>query len=53
VTGFFAIKDDVENAGGVWQDGPCVRDGNIVTSRTPEDLPVFMQGILATLAQQG
>ena len=52
VTGFFAIRDDVENAGGVWQDGACVRDGNLVTSRTPEDLPVFMQGILATLAEQ-
>ena len=52
ITGFFAIRDDVENAGGVWQDGPCVRDGNLVTSRTPEDLPAFMQGILATLEAQ-
>lgn len=49
ITGFFAIRDDVENAGGVWQDGACVRDGNIITSRTPDDLPSFMQGILATL----
>ena len=47
VTGFFAIRDDVENAGGIWQDAACVRDGNIVTSRTPDDLPAFMQGILA------
>ena len=44
VTGFFAIRDDVENAGGIWQDAACVRDGNIVTSRTPDDLPAFMQG---------
>ena len=35
MTGFFAIRDDVENAGGIWQDAACVRDGNIVTSRTP------------------
>ena len=49
VTGFFAIRDDVENAGGIWQDAACVRDGNIVTSRTPDDLPAFMQGILAAL----
>ena len=28
VTGFFAIRDDVENAGGVWEDAPCVRDGD-------------------------
>lgn len=51
VTGFFAIRDDVENAGGIWQDAPCVRDGNIVTSRTPDDLPAFMQGIFAALVE--
>jgi len=51
VTGFFAIRDDVENAGGIWVDAPCVRDGNLVTSRTPDDLPAFMQGILSALAE--
>ena len=51
VTGFFAIRDDVENAGGIWQDAACVRDGNIVTSRTPDDLPAFMQGIFAALEE--
>jgi protease I len=51
VTGFFAIRDDVENAGGLWQDAPMVRDGNLVTSRTPDDLPAFMQGIFAALAE--
>jgi len=51
VTGFFAIRDDVENAGGIWEDAPVVRDGNLVTSRTPEDLPAFMQGILAALGE--
>jgi protease I len=50
VTGFYAIRDDVENAGGVWQDAPMVRDGNLVTSRTPDDLPAFLKGILAALA---
>jgi protease I len=49
VTGFFAIRDDVENAGGVWQDAPCVRDGNVITSRTPDDLPAFMETIVAAL----
>lgn len=49
VTGFFAIRDDVENAGGVWEDAACVRDGNLVTSRTPDDLPAFMQGIFEAL----
>lgn len=51
VTGFFAIRDDVENAGGIWQDAACVRDGNLITSRTPDDLPAFMQGILSALAE--
>ena len=51
VTGFFAIRDDVENAGGIWEDAACVRDGNLVTSRTPDDLPAFMQGVLAALAE--
>jgi protease I len=51
LTGFFAIRDDVENAGGIWEDAPVVRDRNLVTSRTPADLPEFMQGILAALAE--
>jgi protease I len=51
VTGFYAIRDDVENAGGVWEDAPVVRDGNLITSRTPDDLPAFMQGILAALSE--
>jgi protease I len=51
VTGFYAIRDDVENAGGVWEDAAVVRDGNIVTSRTPDDLPDFLKGIIAALAE--
>jgi len=49
VTGFSAIRDDVENAGGIWQDAAVIRDGNLVTSRTPDDLPAFMQGIFEAL----
>ncbi|MHC5542063.1 type 1 glutamine amidotransferase domain-containing protein [Singulisphaera rosea] len=49
VTGFYAIRDDVENAGGVWEDAAVVRDGNLVTSRTPDDLPDFMRGIFEAL----
>jgi protease I len=51
VTGFYAIRDDVENAGGIWEDSACVRDGNLVTSRTPDDLPAFMQGLFAALVE--
>lgn len=49
VTGFFAIRDDLENAGAVWEDSACVRDGNFVTSRTPDDLPAFLKGIMEAL----
>ena len=52
VTGFFAIKDDVVNAGGVWEDAACVVDGNLVTSRTPADLPDFMIGFMEALASR-
>ena len=51
VTGFMSIRDDVENAGGIWEDAAVVVDGNIVTSRTPDDLPQFMQGIFQALAK--
>ena len=50
VTGFFSVRDDIENAGGIYEDAACVRDGNLVTSRTPDDLPAFMQGIFAALS---
>lgn len=41
VTSFFAIKDDVINAGAEWSDAEVVIDNNLVTSRKPEDLPAF------------
>jgi protease I len=46
VTCFFAIKDDVINAGGKYVDAEVVRDGNIITSRKPDDLPAFMQAVI-------
>jgi len=50
-TSFFAIKDDVVNAGGLWEDSEVVRDGNLITSRKPEDLPAFLRTILEALAR--
>jgi protease I len=44
-TCFFAIKDDVMNAGATYVDQEVVRDGNLITSRKPDDLPAFMQAI--------
>ena len=40
-TSFFAIKDDVVNAGAEWSDAEVVVDKNLVTSRKAEDLPAF------------
>jgi protease I len=48
-TSFFAIKADVVNAGAQWEDAEVVRDGNLVTSRKPEDLPAFMRGCFDVL----
>jgi protease I len=49
VTSFFAIKDDLIHAGADWVDEAVVVDGNLITSRTPDDLPVFMRAIIAGL----
>lgn len=44
-----AIKDDVSNAGAVYVDEPVVVDGNLITSRTPADLPVWLPAIISFL----
>lgn len=49
VTGFSAIKDDLENAGAIFSDKPVVVDGHLITSRKPEDLPLFCKAILEKL----
>jgi protease I len=41
VTGSLGIKDDLENAGGIWVNKPVVVDGNLISSRTPKDLAAF------------
>jgi len=48
-TCFFAIKDDLVNAGAAYVDAEVVRDGNLITSRTPDDLPAFCRTIIAAL----
>jgi protease I len=44
-----AIKDDMINAGINYVDEAVVVDGNLVTSRTPQDLPVFCKSIIKLL----
>jgi protease I len=41
LTSWPSIKTDVRNAGGHWVDEPVVTDGNLTTSRKPDDLPAF------------
>jgi protease I len=50
VTAFFAIKDDLVHAGANFVDEQVVEDGNLVTSRTPDDLPAFMKMIIQKLS---
>jgi protease I len=45
------IRDDVVHAGGIWRDEPLVRDGNWVTSRGPQDMAAFVEGMLECFAQ--
>ncbi|HEY8257790.1 MAG TPA: type 1 glutamine amidotransferase domain-containing protein [Gemmatimonadales bacterium] len=45
-----AIKDDLVNAGLIWEDSPVVVDGNLISSRTPADLPQFMRALIQALA---
>jgi len=49
-TCFFAIKDDLVNAGARYEDREVVRDGNLVTSRKPEDLPAFSRAIMQAMS---
>jgi len=46
VTSFFAIKDDLVHAGANWVDEEVVVDGNLITSRMPDDLPAFMRAVI-------
>jgi len=49
-TSFFSIKDDMVNAGANWVDREVVVDGNLITSRKPDDLPAFCREIINALA---
>ena len=51
-TCFFAIKDDVVNAGANYVDAEVVRDGNIITSRKPDDLPAFVVELMKAIQEK-
>lgn len=51
LTCYFAIRDDLINAGGRYVDKEVVRDGNLITSRMPCDLPAFCRTIADALGK--
>ncbi len=51
-TCFHSIKDDVQNAGGTYVDQEVCIDGNVITSRTPEDLPAFVVALMEMMRKE-
>jgi protease I len=51
LTSFYTIQDDIINAGGEWTDEEVVIDGNLITSRRPDDLPAFNKTLIEMLAK--
>ncbi|MBA2463823.1 MAG: DJ-1/PfpI family protein [Nocardioidaceae bacterium] len=49
MTSFPSLKTDIVNAGGSWKDERVVLDGNLITSRNPDDLPAFISALLESL----
>jgi protease I len=49
-TSTVGIRDDMVNAGALWEDAPLVVDGNLISSRTPADLPAFAKGMVEWLS---
>ena len=49
LTSWPSLQTDVRNAGGTWVDQEVVVDGNLVTSRKPDDIPAFNREFLALL----
>jgi protease I len=49
VTSWPSVAIDLKNAGAIWVDEQVVRDGNIITSRKPADLPKFNKAIIEAL----
>ncbi|MFZ5867076.1 MAG: type 1 glutamine amidotransferase domain-containing protein [Thermodesulfobacteriota bacterium] len=50
-TSYVAIKDDMVNAGCLWEDSEVVRDGKLITSRMPDDLPAFCRTLIAAMGE--
>jgi protease I len=49
VTSWPSVKTDLKNAGANWVDQPVVEDGNLITSRKPDDIPAFNAKVIEAL----
>jgi deglycase len=52
LTSWPSLQTDIRNAGGTWVDEEVVRDGSLVTSRKPDDLPAFTRALVELFAAQ-
>ena len=50
LTSYKTLQDDIRNAGGEWVDEEVVVDGNLITSRKPDDIPAFSEQLVKALA---
>jgi protease I len=51
MTSYFTIQDDLKNAGAQWVDREVVVDGNLVSSRQPDDIPAFNREMIGLFAR--
>ncbi|WP_019988585.1 type 1 glutamine amidotransferase domain-containing protein [Rudanella lutea] len=51
MTSYPSIQTDLRNAGANWVDQTVVRDGNLVTSRNPDDIPAFNREMIQLFAE--
>lgn len=49
MTSWPSLQDDIRNAGGNWVDQEVAQDGNLISSRKPEDIPAFNQALMNAL----
>jgi protease I len=45
------VRTDIRNAGGHWVDEEVVTDGNLTTSRNPDDIPAFSKRLIQEFSQ--
>ncbi|MFJ4054923.1 type 1 glutamine amidotransferase domain-containing protein [Pseudomonas sp. NPDC089743] len=50
MTSYKTLQDDIRNAGGTWVDEQVVVDGNLISSRQPDDIPAFNEQLIKALA---